>query len=161
MHWEGMQNALEGDRIGLLLDLGQGSVTVYKNGQRLGNMRVTGVFGPLCWAVSAPAHGSSSVGIESAPAPASPTDEELAAARAGQDATLKMFEALAEFNHAIAALTSAQEVFTNVAEKRPVVLADVNAAEAVSRAAEAVWEEAKVVFAVAKAEFQTAHNAVA
>ena len=123
---------------------------------------MTGVYGPLCWAVSAPWHGSSSsVGIESAPAPASPTEEELAAARAGQDATLKMFGALAEFNHAMAALTSAQEVCKNALEKRPVVLAELTVAKAEMTVAIAAFQEAKVVFAVAEAEFETATNPVA
>eukprot|EP01046_Picozoa_sp_COSAG06_P086133 COSAG06_NODE_32759_length_500_cov_3.299252_1_plen_166_part_11 len=37
--WEGMQGAMEeGDRIGLLLDLDQGTMTVYKNDERLGVM---------------------------------------------------------------------------------------------------------------------------
>ena len=35
-NWEGMQDATEGDRIGLLLDLDQGSMTVWKNGEQLG-----------------------------------------------------------------------------------------------------------------------------
>ena len=44
-HWEGRQNATElGDRIGLLLDLDQGSMTVYKNDERLGVM-ATGLSG--------------------------------------------------------------------------------------------------------------------
>jgi hypothetical protein len=32
-----------GDRIGLLLDLDQGSMTVYKNDERLGVMRASGL----------------------------------------------------------------------------------------------------------------------
>ena len=37
--WEGMQHAREeGDRIGLLLDLDQGTLTVYRNDSRLGVM---------------------------------------------------------------------------------------------------------------------------
>eukprot|EP01046_Picozoa_sp_COSAG06_P033169 COSAG06_NODE_3367_length_5442_cov_3.104810_1_plen_93_part_10 len=36
--WEGTQDAEEGDRIGLLLDLDQGTMTVYKNDERLGVM---------------------------------------------------------------------------------------------------------------------------
>jgi hypothetical protein len=50
--WEGMQGATEeGDRIGMLLDLDQGSMTVYKNDERLGVM-ATGLSGEYCWAVS-------------------------------------------------------------------------------------------------------------
>ena len=48
-----MQGAQQpGDRIGLLLDLDQGSMTVWKNGEQLGVMRAEGLSGPLCWAVS-------------------------------------------------------------------------------------------------------------
>jgi hypothetical protein len=44
-HWEGRQNATElGDRIGLLLDLDQGTMSVYKNDERLGVM-ATGLSG--------------------------------------------------------------------------------------------------------------------
>jgi hypothetical protein len=50
--WEGMQRAREqGDRIGMLLDLDQGTMTVYKNDERLGVM-ATGLSGEYCWAVS-------------------------------------------------------------------------------------------------------------
>eukprot|EP01046_Picozoa_sp_COSAG06_P003938 COSAG06_NODE_158_length_21760_cov_36.036979_6_plen_319_part_00 len=78
--WEGMQTAEEGDRIGMLLDLDQGTVTVYKNDVRLGVM-ATGLSGEYSWAVAlAGWHGS--VRIEAAPAPASPTAEELAQALA-------------------------------------------------------------------------------
>ena len=51
--WEGMQAAREqGDRIGMLLDLDQGSMTVWKNDEQLGVMQAEGLSGPLCWAVS-------------------------------------------------------------------------------------------------------------
>jgi hypothetical protein len=50
--WEGMQTAEdEDDRIGLLLDLDQGTMTVYKNDERLGVM-ATGLSGEYSWAVS-------------------------------------------------------------------------------------------------------------
>jgi hypothetical protein len=81
--WEGMQYADEGDRIGMLLDLDQGSMTVWKNNEKLGVMQAEGLTGPLCWAVSLHQHDSSAR-IESAPAPASPAEEELAAAKAWQ-----------------------------------------------------------------------------
>ena len=75
--WEGMQPAREqGDRIGMLLDLDQGSMTVWKNDEKLGVMVAEGLSGPLCWAVEMYYHGNSAR-IESAPAPASPTEEEL------------------------------------------------------------------------------------
>ena len=81
--WEGMQGADQGDRIGMLLDLDQGSMTVWKNDEKLGVMQAEGLSGPLCWAVSLGYNGNSAR-FESAPAPASPTEEELAAAKAWQ-----------------------------------------------------------------------------
>ena len=54
--WEGMQAAKEqGDRIGMLLDLDQGSMTVWKNDERLGVMQAEGLtrsalLGGLAWA---------------------------------------------------------------------------------------------------------------
>ena len=52
-HWEGdWQGAREeGDRIGMLLDLDQGTMTVYKNDERLGVM-ATGLSGEYSWAVA-------------------------------------------------------------------------------------------------------------
>ena len=80
--WEGKQSATEqGDRIGLPLDLDQGSMTVWKNDEKLGVMQAERVGGPLCWAVSL-YHQGYRARIESAPAPLSPTKEELAAAKA-------------------------------------------------------------------------------
>ena len=79
---EGMQLArVQGDRIGLLLDFDQGSMTVWEHDERLGVMQAEGLSGPLCWAVSIfDEHYSAR--IESAPAPPSPTEGELAAAKA-------------------------------------------------------------------------------
>jgi hypothetical protein len=54
--WEGMEGAQEGDRIGLLLDLDQGTMTVYKNGGQLGVM-ATGLSGEYSWAVGLFMHG--------------------------------------------------------------------------------------------------------
>ena len=80
-HWEGRQNATElGDRIGLLLDLDQGTMTVYKNDERLGVM-ATGLSGEYSWAVSLYYTGYSAR-IGAAPPPASPTAEEVAQAAA-------------------------------------------------------------------------------
>ena len=77
-----MRNASEqGDRIGMLLDLDQGSMTLYKNDVLMGVMVAEGLSGEYCWAVSL-GYSGSSARIESAPAPASPTEEELAAAKA-------------------------------------------------------------------------------
>ena len=56
-------------------------MTVWKNDVLLGVMVAEGLSGPLCWAVSMAAVGHSAR-IGSAPAPASPTEEELAAAKA-------------------------------------------------------------------------------
>jgi hypothetical protein len=50
--WEGRQAAKEvGDRIGMLLDLDQGRMTVYKNDERLGVM-ASGLSGEFLWAVA-------------------------------------------------------------------------------------------------------------
>ena len=79
--WEGRQEAWEpGNRIGMLLDVDQGSMTVWKNTVKLGVMQAEGLSGLYCWAVELiPADSER---VESAPAPASPTEEELAAAKA-------------------------------------------------------------------------------
>ena len=72
--WEGMQDAREeGDRIGLLLDLDQGTMTAYKNDERLGVM-ATGLSGEYSWAVSVYGR-SSSARVEAAEAPACATPE--------------------------------------------------------------------------------------
>ena len=78
--WEGMQHAKEqGDRIGMLLDLDQGSMTVYKNDERLGVM-ATGLSGEYSWAVALYKYGNSAR-IEATATPASATVEELAPVR--------------------------------------------------------------------------------
>lgn len=56
-----------GDRVGLLLDVDQGSLTVYRNDQRLGIMAV-GLSGEFCWAVSLDMDGDCCC-IEPAPIP--------------------------------------------------------------------------------------------
>jgi len=72
--WEGMQDANEeGDRIGMLLDLDQGSMTVYKNDKRLGVM-ATRLSGEYSWAVSM--FRGESARIDAAETPATPTVEE-------------------------------------------------------------------------------------
>mmetsp|Transcript_841 Transcript_841/g.1365 ORF Transcript_841/g.1365 Transcript_841/m.1365 type:complete len:316 (-) Transcript_841:227-1174(-) len=48
--WCGMEHALEGD-VGLLLDLDEGTLSVYKNGRRLGIMK-HGLSGEYCWLMS-------------------------------------------------------------------------------------------------------------
>ena len=57
--WPGRETAGAGDVIGLLLDLGQGSLTAYKNGSRLGCMKESGLTGPLCWFVQVENTGDS------------------------------------------------------------------------------------------------------
>ena len=42
---------MEGGTIGLLLDLDEGTLTVYKNGRRLGVMK-DGLSGEYCWYTS-------------------------------------------------------------------------------------------------------------
>jgi hypothetical protein len=72
---------VEGDRIGLLLDLEQGSMTVYKNDQRLGVMVPSGLCGEFCWAVElhlVSGEPDGSARIEPGAAPPSPAAEELA-----------------------------------------------------------------------------------
>lgn len=66
--WDGMQSAEEGDRIGLLLDLDEGKMTVYKNDHLLGMMAM-GLSGEYCWAISMGSIGNSAR-IDSAPLPA-------------------------------------------------------------------------------------------
>jgi len=67
--WEGMQGARkQGDSIGMLLDLDQGSMSIWKNGELLGVMQAEGLTGPLCWGVSM-GFQRCSVRIESAAVP--------------------------------------------------------------------------------------------
>ena len=68
--WDGMQSAKEqGDRIGMLLDIDQGSMTVWKNDVKMGVMRAEGLSGPLCWGASLFFQGASAR-IDSAALPA-------------------------------------------------------------------------------------------
>ena len=76
INWEGMQPTNEqGDRIGMLLDLDQGSVTVWKNDVQLGMMQAEGLSGPLCWAIAMTGGGSAR--IESASLPDEPAALEV------------------------------------------------------------------------------------
>ena len=79
-----MQDADEGSRIGMLLDLDQGSMTLWENGVRLGVVQAEGLSGPFCWTVELYDEGDSAR-IEST-APASLTEEELAAAKVWEHA---------------------------------------------------------------------------
>eukprot|EP01046_Picozoa_sp_COSAG06_P017298 COSAG06_NODE_1170_length_10435_cov_88.692337_5_plen_222_part_00 len=99
-NWEGMPQRHEikpGDVVGLLLDLGQRTLSVYLNGARRGVMvapgmenrrggAVASLADPLRWAVDV-ADGSASVRIERRPAPGPvPSAEEVAAAVAWNEA---------------------------------------------------------------------------
>ena len=81
-NWEGKQGAQQqqGDRIGMLLDVDQGSMAVWKDDVKLGVMQAEGLSGPFCWTVVVGGQGSS-VHIEPAPVPASLTEEELRSAK--------------------------------------------------------------------------------
>ncbi|EJK58309.1 hypothetical protein THAOC_21580 [Thalassiosira oceanica] len=49
-YWEGNENCKTGDTIGILLNLDEGTITVYKNNHRLG-VAMCGMSGPYCWYV--------------------------------------------------------------------------------------------------------------
>jgi hypothetical protein len=49
--WPGQQKFAVSDTLGVLLDCGAGSLTMYKNGARLGVAVANGVQGDLHWAV--------------------------------------------------------------------------------------------------------------
>ena len=99
--WEGSDSASEGDTIGLLLDFDSGSLSVFKNGQRLGVM-ATGLEGVYCWAVSLDHEYGKSVRIRPAPAPAAPTLAEVAAALEVEAVAKARAAAEAEAAHAAA-----------------------------------------------------------
>ena len=83
--WEGMQDARkQGDRIGILLDLDQGSMTIWKNGEQLGVMVAEGLSGEYSWAASL-AEPLSSARIESAAVPLRPPEEAAAAVDEGDN----------------------------------------------------------------------------
>ena len=67
MDWPGQQPFAVGDRCGVLLDCGAGSLTMYKNGQRLGVAVANGVAGDLHWAASL--DNGTSVRLAALPAP--------------------------------------------------------------------------------------------
>ena len=49
--WEGREDCQSGDTLGMLLNLDEGTLTVYKNNRRLGMMK-DGLLGSYCWYVS-------------------------------------------------------------------------------------------------------------
>lgn len=60
--WEGSEGFHIGDEVGMLLDLEDGTLSVYRNGRRLGVMK-DGLSGEYCW-VSTLCHNGDSVRIE-------------------------------------------------------------------------------------------------
>ena len=82
--WDGMKgySCFSGEKIGqigLLLDLDEGTLTVYKDGKRLGIM-MRGLTGEYCWVLSVLAQGhgcphQQNVRIERAPIPTTDTDQ--------------------------------------------------------------------------------------
>ncbi|EJK77798.1 hypothetical protein THAOC_00348 [Thalassiosira oceanica] len=48
LYWEGMESCGTGDAIGMLLNLDEGTLTIYKNNRRLGVMK-DGLSGSYCW----------------------------------------------------------------------------------------------------------------
>ena len=50
-NWEGLESMDSDGEIGMLLDLDEGTLTVYKNRRKLGVMK-RGLAGPYCWVVS-------------------------------------------------------------------------------------------------------------
>ena len=67
-NWPGKQTT-RNDRCGVLLDCGAGSLTMYKNGQRLGVAVANGVAGDLHWAASIFGNYGTSVRLAALPAP--------------------------------------------------------------------------------------------
>ncbi|EJK66799.1 hypothetical protein THAOC_12242 [Thalassiosira oceanica] len=68
--WEGMEECGTGDTVGMLLDLGEGTLTVYKNSRRLGVMK-DGLAGSYCWCVTVRAYAErEAVAIRRAAVPA-------------------------------------------------------------------------------------------
>ncbi|EJK76371.1 hypothetical protein THAOC_01870 [Thalassiosira oceanica] len=51
IEWEGREGCQSGDTVGMLLNLDEGTLTIYKNNRRLGVM-MDGLSGPYCWYVS-------------------------------------------------------------------------------------------------------------
>ncbi|EJK47641.1 hypothetical protein THAOC_33625 [Thalassiosira oceanica] len=55
IEWDGMESCQSGDTVGMLLNLDEGTLAVYKNNRRLGVMR-DGLSGPYCWYVNLHKH---------------------------------------------------------------------------------------------------------
>ena len=80
--WPGSQSAQEdGDRIGMLLDIDAGTMTVFKNDKVMGVMSWGIAAGSYCWAVEMPCVLEEDfITIERKPAPPAPSADALAAA---------------------------------------------------------------------------------
>ena len=63
VYWEGHESFVAGDTIGLLVDLNEGSLTVYKNGRRLGVAK-NGLAGEYCFFTGLGARGINEVSIK-------------------------------------------------------------------------------------------------
>lgn len=86
IYWPGMQDIEDGDEVGLLLDLDQGSLAVYINGERRGLIVPEGLRGPYVWSLEMYADSSSPAIIEAGLAPTVTKAEEEEFERAAIDA---------------------------------------------------------------------------
>ena len=59
--WDGMERLSSGDELGMLLDLDEGTLSVHKNGRKMGVMK-RGLAGPYCWVSTT--RGSNTVRIK-------------------------------------------------------------------------------------------------
>ncbi len=92
LRWDGCEGARDGDRVGLLLDLEAGSLTVYKNEARLGMITSSGLSGEFCWAVCMYGQGSK-VQIEAKPLPSEYEQAAALAAKQKEEEDLAAYEA--------------------------------------------------------------------
>lgn len=92
VQWDGCDGARDGDRIGLLLDLKAGSLTVYKNEARLGMIISSGLSGEFCWAVCMYGQGSK-VRMEAKPLPSEYEQAAALAAKQKEEEDLAAYEA--------------------------------------------------------------------
>ena len=63
IEWDGMEGCKAGNTVGMLLNLDEGTLTVFKNNRRLGVMR-DGFSGSYCWYATAIGYSDSSVSIK-------------------------------------------------------------------------------------------------
>jgi hypothetical protein len=67
--WEGFRPIVQGDCVGMLVDLGKGRIAVFVNDKLLGFMVKAGLTGPLCWMAELSTPGDSVRITRRAPAP--------------------------------------------------------------------------------------------